>query len=85
MKPFINTLVVIILVITLYQLPPPTPSDRKKRIFLAYCNAAALFVQMGTYHVNPFAFAIVGLAQVSAVNGDIPACVSAMSGDIPAH
>ncbi|RWR72780.1 galactan beta-1,4-galactosyltransferase GALS1 [Cinnamomum micranthum f. kanehirae] len=41
---------------------PTTPSDPNKRIFPAYGNAAALFVQMGAYRGGPFTFAVVGLA-----------------------
>ncbi|XXG55908.1 hypothetical protein AAC387_Pa03g3465 [Persea americana] len=63
----------------------PTPSDPNKHIFPAYVNAAALFVQMGAYHSGPFALAIVGLAQISVVNKDIPARVSVVSKDIPTH
>ncbi|XXG48912.1 hypothetical protein AAC387_Pa02g3234 [Persea americana] len=81
MKPFVTTLVVLTLIIALYQLPPSTPQAH----FLAYRNAAALFVHMGAYRDGPFAFAIFGLAQISAVNGDITSCVSAVSGDISAH
>ncbi|KAJ8632091.1 hypothetical protein MRB53_025427 [Persea americana] len=64
---------------------PTTSSDPNKHIFSAYGNAAALFVQMGIYRGGPFAFAIVGLAQISAVNRDILACVGALSGDIPSY
>ncbi|XXG85326.1 hypothetical protein AAC387_Pa11g0422 [Persea americana] len=68
-------------------LPAPSshPFDPNKHIFPAYGNADALFVQMGAYHSRPFAFAGVSLAQINAVNGDVPTCVSVMSGDIPAH
>ncbi|GKV33341.1 hypothetical protein SLEP1_g41864 [Rubroshorea leprosula] len=40
----------------------PKPSDPNKRIFQAYGNAAALFVQMGAYRGGPTTFAVVGLA-----------------------
>ncbi|XAR61490.1 hypothetical protein NMG60_11015932 [Bertholletia excelsa] len=38
------------------------PTDPNKRLFHAYGNAAALFVQMGAYRGGPRTFAIVGLA-----------------------
>ncbi|KAJ8635094.1 hypothetical protein MRB53_009361 [Persea americana] len=59
MKPFIATLVILTLVIALYQLPPPAPSNPNKHILPAYGNAAALFAQMGAYRGSPFAFAVV--------------------------
>lgn len=37
-------------------------ADPNKRIFQAYGNAAALFVQMGAYRGGPTTFAVVGLA-----------------------
>lgn len=37
-------------------------TDPNKRIFQAYGNAAALFVQMGAYRGGPRTFAVVGLA-----------------------
>lgn len=37
-------------------------SDPNKRTFLAYGNAASLFVQMGAYRGGPTTFAVVGLA-----------------------
>ncbi|XXG59490.1 hypothetical protein AAC387_Pa04g1566 [Persea americana] len=63
----------------------PTPSDPNKHSFPAYGNAATLFVQMGAYRGGPFALAVVGLAQISAMNGDVPACVTIVSTDILAH
>ena len=35
--------------------------------------------------VGPFAFTVVGLAQISAVNEDTPTYISVVSRDIPAH
>ncbi|KAJ8649293.1 hypothetical protein MRB53_002316 [Persea americana] len=45
MKPFIATLVILTLVIALYQLALPTPSNPNKHIFPAYGNATTLFVR----------------------------------------
>ncbi|XVF56110.1 hypothetical protein PTKIN_Ptkin06aG0090900 [Pterospermum kingtungense] len=42
--------------------PKAKPSDPNKRVFEAYGNAAALFVQMGAYRGGPTTFAVVGLA-----------------------
>ncbi|CAL5331928.1 unnamed protein product [Camellia sinensis] len=39
-----------------------TTTDPNKRLFSAYGNAAALFVQMGAYRGGPRTFAVVGLA-----------------------
>ncbi|KAL6996039.1 Galactan beta-1,4-galactosyltransferase gals1 [Sarracenia purpurea var. burkii] len=40
----------------------PKPADPNKRLFYAYGNAAALFVQMGAYRGGSRTFAVVGLA-----------------------
>ncbi|KAE8681840.1 hypothetical protein F3Y22_tig00111303pilonHSYRG00052 [Hibiscus syriacus] len=42
--------------------PKPKPRDPNRRVFEAYGNAAALFVQMGAYRGGPTTFAVVGLA-----------------------
>ncbi|KAL2529793.1 hypothetical protein Fot_22394 [Forsythia ovata] len=41
---------------------PSPPADPNKRTFQVYGNAAALFVQMGSYRGGPRTFAVVGLA-----------------------
>ncbi|XWS66372.1 hypothetical protein CRYUN_Cryun05aG0193700 [Craigia yunnanensis] len=45
-----------------YSAPKAKPSDPNKRVFEAYGNAGALFVQMGAYRGGPTTFAVVGLA-----------------------